>query len=156
MVGALCCLSLSRAFRLIGRLNERVVPVLFKTAKLSSRLPPVGPSSDRVRSDFGSSATDARKAPDPHKWFYAFAEYRTNRPWRIRLSRANRRIKRTYVRLVAVDQTPVSSLAVRMVLARLVPPTHRLKRKVPSGTRECGLNPSASSNALRSASGSTL
>jgi len=42
--------------------------------------------------------------------FYAFAETRTNRPWRVRLSRANRRIKTTYVRLVAGDQTPLSSL----------------------------------------------
>jgi len=47
------------------------------------------------------------------------------------------------VRLVAVDQTPLSSLTLRTVLARLVPPARRLKRNVPSGTRECGLNPSA-------------
>jgi len=53
--------------------------------------------------------------------------------------RPKHRIKTSYVRLVAVDQTPLSSLALRTVLARLVPPTCRLKREVPSGTKECGL-----------------
>jgi len=61
-----------------------------------------------------------------------------------RLEAPKRRRKKTYVCLVAGDQTPLSSLAVRTVLARLVPRTRRLKNEVPSGTKECGLNPSVS------------
>ncbi len=62
-----------------------------------------------------------------------------------------RRRKRTYVRLVAVDQTPLSSLTLRTVLARLVPPTCRLKRKCrpAQGYAASILRPCCSGDAFR-------
>jgi len=138
-------LPLRRAFGTVARLKERMVPVpiqnpqsFFQTA---SGWPSFGSRPLRL-SGGGTSATYARKAPDPHKLFLCvrFARFGQLVP---RLE-AESSHKNPLCLFGGGGSNPafLACGADGLGAARSshAPP----QREVPSGTRECGLSPSAS------------